>query len=81
MGKNGKDTMERVEIRRTALVDMKNVVTNEEKTDKDEGESKFSLLGSKLRRSFSASPKHAGMKLLEKNQSECGITLPYKVKY
>lgn len=73
--------MERVEIRRTALVDMKNVVTNEEKTDKDEGESKFSLLGSKLRRSFSASPKHAGMKLLEKNQSECGITLPYKVKY
>lgn len=72
---------ERIQVRRTALVDMKNVVTNEGKAKKDGDESKFSLFSTKFRRSFSASPKRVRMKLSEKNKSGCGIILPSKVKF
>ncbi|KAL3985589.1 Cyclin N-terminal domain family protein [Acanthocheilonema viteae] len=78
LGKNGNDMREKTQTRRIALADMKNVVTNEGKTDKDGGESKFSLLNSKVRRSFSASPKRARTKSAQKKQSEYGITLPCK---
>ncbi|KAM3716267.1 G2/mitotic-specific cyclin-B1 [Dirofilaria immitis] len=80
LGKNGNGTREGRQTRRTALADMKNVVTNEDnrKISKDGGGSKFSLLTRKLRRSFSASPKQVqtkSQKSLEKKQSECANTL------
>ncbi|VIO99523.1 Cyclin, N-terminal domain containing protein [Brugia malayi] len=77
LGKNLNDQKEGAQIRRAALADMKNVVTNEDnkKISKDESESKFSLLSSKLRRSSSASPKRVRTKALEKKQPKCGITL------
>ncbi|VDM21359.1 unnamed protein product [Wuchereria bancrofti] len=77
LGKNLNDPKEGAQIRRAALADMKNVVTNEgnRKIGKDGGESKFSSLSSKLLRSSSVSPKRVRTKALEKKQPECGVTL------
>uniref|UniRef100_A0A0R3S3Y5 Cyclin N-terminal domain-containing protein n=1 Tax=Elaeophora elaphi TaxID=1147741 RepID=A0A0R3S3Y5_9BILA len=79
LGKNGNIAKKGLQIRRTALADMKNVVTNERKTHKDGGERMPALLNSELHRSLLATSKHVETKSLEKNQSECElITLPSK---
>lgn len=82
LGKNGNEPRPGVQLRRAALADMKNVVTNEDKrkTNRNGGESNFPLLTKKLRQSFSASPKRARKQSVDKNQPESGI-ISRKVKF
>ncbi|VDO44187.1 unnamed protein product [Onchocerca flexuosa] len=80
LGKNRNNTREGIQTQRTVLADMKNVTNEDNKRiGKDGGESKFSLFTSKLRRSFSVSPKvqksKESKKSSEKKQTDCGNTL------
>lgn len=66
------------QMRRVALADKKNMVSNEanKKTGKNAGEtSKLAFLTSKLRRSFSASPKRSRSKSSDNARPENRITL------
>ncbi|VDM91629.1 unnamed protein product [Onchocerca ochengi] len=80
LGKNRNNTREGIQTQRIALADMKNVTNEDNKRiGKDGGGSKFSLLTSKLRRSFSVSPKIQKSKESKKSSQEkktdCGNTL------